>query len=293
MTELVQTVVDGLGLGSIYGALALALVLIHRSTGIINFSQGEIGMIAAFVAWGLLQTGLPLLVAVLLALAAAFAGGMLLERCVMRPVEGRDLLSQVIVTLGLFIAINAVAGWIWGYDNRQFPSLFGDGSVTILGIRIAVDTLGVIGLLIAVVALLQLLLMRTRVGLQMRAVAVDRVASQLAGVPLGRTLMLAWGLAAMLAALAAVLIAPSLFLDVNFMRAVLIYAFAAAALGGFDSPMGAIVGGWVIGVVEGLAASYLGRIGSELNILVPLLVIVVVLLVRPNGLFGQRAVVRA
>jgi branched-chain amino acid transport system permease protein len=293
MRDLVQTLVDGLGLGSIYAALALALVLIHRATGIVNFAQGEMGMVATFGAWSLLNAGLPLAAAVALALAGAFAGGMLIERVVMRPIEGRPQLSQVIVTLGLFIALGSLAGWIWGHDNHAFPSLFGDGATTLFGVRLRTDTLGTIGLLIAVVALLQLLLARTRIGLQLRAVAADQVASQLAGVPLGRTLMLGWGLAGALSALAGILIAPSLFLDVTFMRSVLIYAFAAAALGGFDSPLGAVVGGWTIGVAQSLASAYVDPLGGDLNILVPLIVILAVLLVKPSGLFGVREAVRA
>jgi len=292
VTEFIQRTVDGIAAGSIYGAVALALVLIYRTTGIVNFAQGEMAMFSTFIAWGLVQTGMPLGVAVVLTLALSFLGGMVIERAVIRPVEGSDPLALVIVTLGLLILLNSGAGWIWGFTNRAFPSMFPDGSIDIGGVRIAWESLGILAITLGVVGLLFLFTQRTKLGLAMRAVAMNPESSRLAGIRVGRTLMIGWGLAALVGALAGVLIAPRLFLDVNFMGAVLVYSFAAATLGGFDSPLGAIVGGWIIGVSETLAGHYVDFIGADLKILVPLAIIIAVLMVRPSGLFGAREVAR-
>jgi branched-chain amino acid transport system permease protein len=292
VTEFVQRTVDGIAAGSIYGALALALVLIYRTTGIVNFAQGEMAMFSTFIAWGLVQTGMPLGVAVVLTLALSFLGGVVIERVVIRPVEGTDPLALVIVTLGLLILLNSGAGWIWGFTNRAFPSMFPDDSVDIGGVRIAWESLGILAITLGVVGLLFLFTQRTKLGLAMRAVAMNPESSRLAGIRVGRTLMIGWGLAALVGALAGVLIAPRLFLDVNFMGAVLVYSFAAATLGGFDSPLGAIVGGWIIGITETLAGHYVDFIGADLKVLVPLAIIIAVLMVRPSGLFGAREVAR-
>ena len=292
MERLIQTIVDGIATGSLYGALALAVVLIFRTTGIVNFAQGETAMFSTFIAWGLVEAGLPLGLAVLATLALSFLGGMLIERIIIRPVEGGEVLTLVIVTLGLFILVNSAAGWIWGFTNRGFPAVFGDESVDILGVRIAWESVGITGVTLAVVGLLYLFTTRTKLGLAMRAVSANPESSQLAGIRVGRTLMIGWGLAAAVGALAGTLIAHSLFLDVNFMGAVLVYSFAAATLGGFDSPAGAVIGGWIIGVTEQLAGHYVDFIGADLKILVPLAIIIAVLLVRPTGLFGSREVAR-
>jgi branched-chain amino acid transport system permease protein len=293
MERFIQLVIDGIAIGSIYGALALALVLIFRSTGIVNFAQGEMAMFSTFVAWALVQGGLPLGLALLAALAASFVGGMLIERVIIRPVEGEDPLTILIVTLGLFILVNSAAGWIWGFNNRGFPRALPGGSTDVLGVRLSYESLGIVAVLLVVVGLLWLLFEKTKLGLAMRAAAANPASSRLVGINVGRTLAIGWGLAALLGALAGVLVAPQLFLDVNFMGGVLVYSFAAATLGGFDSPKGAVIGGWIIGVAETLAGDYIGFIGSDLTILVPLAIIFGVLLVRPNGLFGSPEAVRA
>jgi branched-chain amino acid transport system permease protein len=291
--RLIQTLVDGVATGSLYGALALAVVLIFRTTGIVNFAQGEMAMFSTFIAWGLLQAGFPLGLAVVATVGLSLLGGMLIERVLIRPVEGEDHLTLAIVTLGLFILLNSGAGWIWGFENRSFPSIFPDDSVTLGGADVAVESLGIVGLLLAVVGVLYLFFQRTKLGLAVRAVSINPESSRLSGISVGRTLMIGWGIAAAVGALAGTLIAARLFLDVNFMGGVLIYSFAAATLGGFDSPIGAVIGGWVIGVSEGLASTYVDFIGADLKILVPLTVILVVLLIRPSGLFGSPEVARA
>ena len=293
MERFVQVIIDGLATGSLYGALALAVVLIYRSTGIVNFAQGEMAMFSTFIAWGLMQAGLPLGLALLGTLVFSFVAGMLIERVIIRPVEGGEVLTLVIVTLGLYILVNSAAGWIWGFGNRSFPGLFGDGSFDVAGVRISVESIGIVAVLLAVVGILFAVTQRTKVGLAMRAVSLNPDSSRLVGISVGRTLMIGWGIASLVGALAGALIAPRLFLDVNFMGGVLIYSFAAATLGGFDSPLGAVLGGWIIGVAENLAGTYVDFIGSDLKILVPLLAILVVLLFRPTGLFGSAEVARA
>jgi branched-chain amino acid transport system permease protein len=288
-----QVVVDGIADGSIYATLALALVLIFRSTGVVNFAQGEMAMFSTFVAWALVQGGAPLWLGLLGAFAVSFAGGMLVERVLIRPVEGGNPLSLVIVTLGLFIVVNAVAGWIWGFTLKDFPDVFPGGAVEVGGVSLAVESLGIIAVLLVVVALLWALFSHTSIGLSMRAAAQNPASARLVGIPVGRMLMLGWGLAALLGAVAGVLVAPRLFLDTNMMAGVLVYSFAGAALGGFDSPLGAVVGSWIIGVTEGLAGTYVDVIGSDLKVLVPLGIIFAVLLVRPSGLFGSPEVTRA
>jgi branched-chain amino acid transport system permease protein len=289
----VQVIIDGWATGSLYGALAVAVVLIYRSTGIVNFAQGEMAMFSTFVAWGLLQAGLPLGLALLGTLVLSFVGGMVIERVIIRPVEGGEVLTLVIVTLGLYILVNSAAGWIWGFGNRAFPSAFGDGTIDVAGTSISVESVGIVAVLLGVVGVLYAVFQHTKIGLAMRAVSINPDSSRLVGISVGRTLMVGWGIAALVGALAGALIAPRLFLDVNFMGGVLIYSFAAATLGGFDSPFGAVLGGWIIGIAENLAGTYVDFIGSDLKILVPLLTILVVLLFRPHGLFGSAEVARA
>ena len=293
MQQFIETIIDGIATGSIYGALALALVLIYRSTGIVNFAQGEFAMFSTFIAWSLTEAGVALGLAILLTLAVSLVGGMVIERVLIRPVEGGQELTLVTVTLGLFILVNGLARWIWGSTNRGFPNLFPDGSADLAGVGVSYEAVGLLAVLLGVVGVLWLIFQHTTLGLAMRAAAVDPAASRLVGIPVGRMLMLGWGMAAVCGALAGVLVAPRLFLDPGLMGPVIIYSFAAATLGGFDSPFGAVLGGWIIGVAEALAGGYVEFIGQDLKILVPLGVILAVLLVRPQGLFGSPEVARA
>lgn len=293
MVDFLQQIVQGLGAGAVYASLALALVLIHRFTGIVNFAQGELAMISAYVAWQLMDSGMPFWFALPVTLAVSFLGGMLIERVVIRPVEGAPELTIVIVTVGLFIFVNAMAGLIWSFTVKDFPRPFPDGGLDLAGVSIGWQTLGIIGVVALVMAGLYVLFQHTSAGLTMRAVACNPASARLVGIRVSRVLMLGWGLAATVGALSGVLVAPLLFLEPNMMGGVLIYAFAAATLGGFDSPVGAVIGGAVVGVAETLAGAYVEFVGADLKIGVPLLIILGVLLVRPQGLFGRPAVERA
>jgi branched-chain amino acid transport system permease protein len=291
MTFFIQQVVEGLSAGAIYAALALALVLVFKGTAMINFAQGEMAMFSTYVAWQLNAWGLPLPVAILGALAFAFAGGVVLEWSVVRPVRGANELTVTVVTLGLFLGLNSLAAWIWTSQVKGFPSLFTGDPIRLGGVTVSRDSLGTLVVALLVFGVLYWLFARTRVGLSMRAVAANSESAQLVGVSVNRTSMLSWGLASLLGALAAVLVVPTLFLEPNALFGVLLYAFAAAALGGLDSFGGAIVGGLVVGLTESLAGAYL--VPSDMKMVLALGIIMVVLVVRPSGLFGSRTVVRA
>lgn len=292
VTGFVQQIIEGLSAGALYAGMALALVLIYRFTGIVNFAQGELAMFSAFLAWQLVASGMPFWAALPVTIAVSFAGGMLIERIVIRPVEGAPELTLVIVTVGLFFFVNAAAGWIWSYQLKSFPNPFPDGSLRMGGVTAGYGSLGILTVVAVVMTLLYLLFRYTRIGLAMRAVATNPQSARLAGIGVGTVLALGWGLAAAVGAVSGVLSAPLLFLEPNMMGGVLIYAFAAATLGGFDSPGGAVAGGLIVGVAETLAGAYLDVVGTELKIGVPLVIILGVLLLRPQGLFGTAVVER-
>jgi len=286
-----QHVVIGLSSGGIYASLALALVLVYRATRVINFAQGEMAMFCTFIAWSLLDRGFPYWGAFFATLAIAFAGGVALERVVIRPLEGGPTLTIVMVTIGLLIGLNGAAFWIWGGEPKSFPSAFSTRTVHVGGVVFSVQDAGTIAVTLGAVVLLWLFFRYTKLGLAMRASAVNPEESRLVGVRVGWMLAFGWGLAAVLGAVSGMLAAPSLFLDPNLMRPVIIYAFAAAVLGGLDSPVGAVVGGLLLGVGLELLTTYVDALAG-LQLPVALAIIVAVLLVRPAGLLGRPAVSR-
>jgi branched-chain amino acid transport system permease protein len=290
MWALVQQTVDGLESGAIYAALALALVLIHRSAGLVNFAQGEIAMFSTYVTFSLFQLGWPIQLAALGALVVSFGAGMVLERALFRPIPANEPLAAIVVMLALFVGFNALAGVIWSYQVQRLPSLFPPGLVRFDGVSFSFNSLGTLAVLLVICALLYLLFGRTRLGLMMRAAASNPESSRLLGIRVGAMFGIGWGLAAALGCLAGVLMAPRLFLDPNAMQGVLIFAIAAATVGGLDSAPGAVICGLAIGVVENLAGAYL--VGSDLQTVVPLFAIVLILTLRPAGLFGSPRAVR-
>lgn len=285
---LVNQLIEGISRGTIYASLALAIVLILRSTRIANFAQGEMAMFSTYATWQLMSCGLPAWLAVILTLALSGLVGAALERVVLRPVEGANPLIGVMVTFGIYLAINSLAGTIWSYQTRSFPSPFSAGVLDLGQIRLTWQTMGTVGVLAAEIGALWFLLQKTRIGLAMRAATSNSASSELVGIDIGRIYMLGWALAAMLGSLAGLLIAPRVFLEPNMMSEVLIYAFAGAALGGMESPLGAVLGSLFLGITESLAITYLPFLGSDLKVLVPLVVICLVLLALPTGLFGAK-----
>jgi branched-chain amino acid transport system permease protein len=288
-----QQVVAGLASGSIYAALALALVLIHRATGVINFAQGEMATFSTYIAWTLTTNhGWAYWPAFAVTLGVSFLGGAAIHQTIIRPNEKGSLLRVVIVTIGLLILFNGLVTWIWGGEVRAVQSPFPAGTTEIAGVAITTADIGTIAVVVGTVAALWALFQYTKLGLAMRAAAVNPAEARLVGVRVTWMLSLGWGLAAVLGAVAGMLAAPSVFLDPNLMAALLIYAFAAAVLGGIDSPVGAVVGGLTLGVGLNLIGTYVDFVGADLRLPVALLVILVVLLVKPTGIFGKAEVRR-
>jgi branched-chain amino acid transport system permease protein len=287
MHQLLQQIFSGLAAGAIYASLALALVMIYRATDLVNFAQGEMAMFSTYIAWTLVNAGLPFWAAFVLTLVVSFLGGMTIERVLIRPVENAPVLAAVVVTIGLLLIFNALAGWIFTYTLQEFPSPFPDR--TMFGALMTTRDLGVIGVTLVMLLLLFVFFRFTATGLAMRAAAQNPESARLCGIPVGRMLAIGWGLAAAIGATAGIMVAPVLFLDPNMMGGVLLYAFAGALLGGITSPVGAVVGGLIVGVTENLVGTYL--IASQLKLTVALGLIILVLVFRPNGLFGT-AIVR-
>jgi branched-chain amino acid transport system permease protein len=294
MAEFWQQVVDGLATGGIYASLALGIVLVYRSTRVINFAQGELATFSTFVAWQLIEWGLPFWGAFFLTLALSFVGGVAIERVVIRPIERAPALTIVIVTLGGLIALNGLSGWIWGSDTKTFPAEFSRTPHTLGGVAFTAQQLGTIGVTLGAAVLIYVFFRFTKIGLGLRAAALAPDAARLLGVRVSWMLALGWGLAAMLGALSGMLTAPDAFLDPNMMLGVLLYALAAAVLGGLESPIGAVVGGLTLGVVLNLIGTYSDRVisvdlGGQMRLVAGLAIILVVLLFRPQGLFGRVA----
>jgi branched-chain amino acid transport system permease protein len=291
-TEFAQQVAAGIREGAIYAGLALAIVIIYRSTRVINFAQGELATFTTFIAWSLMNHGLSFWTAFPIVLAIAFAGGVAIERVVIRPVEDAPVLTIVIITLGLALLLNGLMSVIWGGASRQFNGPFSTRTIDVGSVPISVQDIGIVVVSVGLVVLLGLFFRFTKLGLALRAAAVNPESSRLVGIRVGWMLALGWGIAAVLGAVAGMMIAPVVFLDPNMMQTILLYAFAAAVLGGLDSPLGAVVGGILLGVTITLLGRYVGFIGSTLKLPAALMLILVLLLVRPGGLFGRVAVKR-
>jgi len=288
-----QQIISGIATGSGFAILALALVMIYRSTAILNFAQGEMAMFSTFMAWTFL-TRMDFWPAFILSILVAAAMGAALELLILRPVEEAPALNSVIVTLGLFTTFNALALWIWGSQPKGFGpfSIFKGSALCAADVCVGRASVGILAGAAVIMLLLYLLFQRTRVGLAMRATAQNRLASQLVGIPVGRMLTLGWALSAACGAVAGVLISQNVGLTTISLFPVLLFAFAAAVLGGLDSPAGAIVGGLSIGIIRNMAGTYVPSDVGNIDLTIAFIVIVLVLMVRPTGLFGKRAVRR-
>jgi branched-chain amino acid transport system permease protein len=286
-SDFAQQVTSGLAAGAIYASLALALVLIYQTTNVVNFAQGEMATFTTYIAWTLMNRGVPYWPAFVLTLLIAFSGGVAVERVLIRPLEHRPELVIVIFTIGMLTALNGLTGWIWGPEVKLFDSPFPNRSVILGDVAISIRDIGTFCVCLGTVVVLWLFFRFTTLGLAMRAVAFNPDASRLMGVRVGWMLALGWGFAATLGAIAGMMAAPSVFLDPDMMLVVLIYGFAAAVLGGIDSPLGAVVGGLLLGVAINLLGAYVDFVGQELRLPTALAVLLVVLIVRPTGLFGR------
>jgi branched-chain amino acid transport system permease protein len=288
VTKFIDFTLNGISTGAIYAAVALALVLIWRATRIVNFAQGAMLMITTFIASAVISgTGgasYSYWLGFVVALIAGFALGAVTERVLIRPVEGGPPLNAVVITLGLYSVLVAVAGMIWGNSPRSFPTAFSIRGYDVGGTRLlfAPNDTFIVLVVVALALALALLFVRTALGLKMRAAAFTPEVSRLLGVRVGRMFTLGWGLAAVAGAVAGILIAPTVFLGPNQFDPILIGGFVAAVLGGLDSPPGAVVGGLLLGLVLSYVSGYEG---SALAPLAALVVLVVVLMIRPTGLF--------
>lgn len=279
----------GIASGGVYAIVALALVMIYQSTGHVNFAQGEMAMFSTYIAWWLINAGISYPTAFIGTVLFAFALGVAVERIAVRPMAQSPVMATVVLFIALLMIFNSVAGWLFTYTIKAFPSPFPD-SPPFGQTYISSHEFGTIGVTVVVLAVLFCFFRFSSVGLAMRAAAQNPVSSRLVGINVGWMLAAGWGVASAIGAVAGMMIAPKVYLDPNMMSGILMYAFAAAILGGIDSPPGAVVGGFIVGILENLVGTYI--VGTELKLSVALVLIVGVLTVRPAGLFGRPHLVK-
>jgi branched-chain amino acid transport system permease protein len=290
MELFLHQVLAGLATGGIYACMALAIVMIYQAIDTLNFAQGEMAMVSTFIAWQLMQWGSPYWIAFGGAVVLSFAAGVVIERVLFKPVRHAPALSHLVIFIALFAILNSLAGFIWDYNVKSFPTPFGTRPLIGQGLMSAHDA-GMIGVTLVLLGLLYGFFRHTRIGLAMRAAAADPESARLCGIRVGWMFALGWGMAAAVGAVAGMLIAPVVFLEPNMMLSILLYGFAAAVVGGLTSPAGAVLGGFAVGVIENLAGTYIPYIGREMKLTIALVLIVAVLTVKPSGLFG-RVIVR-
>lgn len=289
MDAFIHQVLAGLATGGIYASLALALVMIYQATQLVNFAQGALAMFCTYIAWSLINAGVPYWAAFFLSVAFAFVLGVVIERVVIRPVENAPVLAVVVVFIALLVILTSVAGWIYSYTIKTFPSPF--PAAPLFGNKyMSSHEIGAIGVTLVVLLLLYAFFRLTPLGLAMRAAAQNPESSRLVGIRVGWMLALGWGLAAAIGSVAGMMVAPIVFLDPNMMGGILLYAFAAALVGGVDSPGGAVFGGFLVGVLENVLGAFV--IGNDLKLAVALVLIIGVLVVRPSGFFGKVHITR-
>jgi branched-chain amino acid transport system permease protein len=289
MEAFLHQVLSGLATGGIYASIALALVMIYQATHLVNFAQGEMAMFSTYIAWTLIERGMPYWAAFAVTVVAAFLMGVVIERTVIRPIARRSELAVVVVFIGLLVIFNSVAGFIWTYSMKTFPSPF--SPAVLPGSKyLSTHEIGAMLITLGELALLYAFFRFTSLGLAMRAAAYNPVSSRLVGIRVGWMLALGWGLAAVIGAVAGMMVAHVVYLDPNMMAGILLYGFAGALLGGIDNPGGAVAGGFIVGVAENVLGAYV--IGTDLKLTLALVLIVGVLTVKPSGLFGKTIVTR-
>jgi branched-chain amino acid transport system permease protein len=288
VVEFLQFTLSGVVFGMIYAAVALSLVLIWRGTRLLNYAQGGMAMFTTYVAIEVIYHTGSYWAGFVVALAAGIVLGAALQLTVIRPTLNKPPLNGVIVTIGLLTLLEGLAGIFYGGEYRSFPSAF-----SITGIKIGTTPLGVSrsDVFVAVAVLVTTLVLAaafkyTSAGLRMRAAAFNATIARLSGVRVARVLTVGWALAGLIGALAGVLVSPSTFLYPSSMDTIFVFGFTAAVIGGLDSAVGAVVGGLVLGIALSYVAGYLGAKGSDLTSLVALGILVVVLMIRPGGLFS-------
>ena len=291
MELFLQQVVAGIATGAIYACMALSVVMIYQAIHHLNFAQGEMAMFSTYIAWQIGVWGFPWYFAFPLAIIISFIGGFAVERIVFKPIEKAPVLSHIVVFIALFSIFNSLAGFIWDFTIKNVESPFGEGGF--MGSQLlSKHQAGMIGVTIVMLIALWAFFRFTRVGLAMRAAAANPESARLVGIRVAMMTALGWGMAAAIGAVAGILIAPVVFLEPNMMLAILLYGFAGAVLGGLTNPLGAVIGGFLVGVIENLAGTYLGEIGAELKLSIALVLIILVLVIKPEGLLGRKIVQR-
>ena len=283
MQGVLHQILSGIATGGIYASVALALVMIYQATHHVNFAQGEMATLSTYIAYTMVTAGWSYWVSFVATVVISFIMGVVIERVLMRPMENAPVLASVGIFIGLLFIVNAMTGWIWDFTIKTFPSPFHDAPM--LGGFLSGHELGSTVVTLVMLTGVYLFFRHTSLGLAMRAAAYNPTSSRLVGVRVGWMLALGWGLAAAIGAVAGMMIAPIVFLDPNMMGGVLLYAFAGALLGGIENPLGAVIGGFAVGVIENLGGAYV--VGTELKLSLALVIIVCVLMVKPNGLFGR------
>ncbi len=291
MELFLHQVMAGLATGGIYACVALAVVMIHQAIDHFNFAQGEMAMFSTFVAWQLLEWGVPFWIAFAAAAAISFVAGVAIERILFRPIHNAPVLAHIVAFIALFAILNSLAGFIWDFNLKSFPSPFGTRPLLGSGL-ISTREAGMIATTVLLLAFVYAFFRFTRVGLAMRAAAANPDSARLVGIRVGWMMALGWGMAAAIGAVAGMMIAPVVFLEPNMMLGILLYGLAGAVVGGLSSPGGAVLGGFIVGIVENLAGTFIPYVGRELKLTVALVLIVAFLTVRPSGLFGRAVVHR-
>jgi len=288
MEELIQQVLGGIATGAIYACIALAVVMIYQAIDHFNFAQGEMAMFSAFLTWQMIDWGANYWVAFFVCIVISFIGGVAIERIVFAPLHNAPVFTHIVVFIALFQIFNAGAGFIWEFTIKEFPSPFPE-KLPFDTVLIGPHELGMTLITLIMLGLIFSFFRFTSIGLAMRASAASPESARLVGISVGWMVALGWGLAAAIGAVGGMMIAPVVFLEPNMMLGILLYGFAGAVVGGLSSPGGAVVGGFLMGVIEPLAGM---AIGSELKLTVALVVIVIILIFKPSGLFGRVVVQR-
>ncbi|MDE1935647.1 branched-chain amino acid ABC transporter permease [Bradyrhizobium sp.] len=291
MDLLLNQILAGISTGAIYACMALAVVMIYQAIDHLNFAQGEMAMFSTFISWQLMQWGMPYWVAFAITLVLSFIGGIVIERLLFKPLAKAPILTNVAGFIALFAILNSSAGLIWDFTIKEYPTPF--GSSPFLGSQlISTHQAGMIGVTVLLLIALYVFFRYTRIGLAMRAAASVPESARLVGINTSWMIALGWGMAAAIGSIAGMLIAPVVFLEPNMMVSILLYGFAAAVLGGLTSPFGAVIGGFLVGIIENLAGTYIPGVGNELKLPIALALIITVLVIKPAGLFGRPVVKR-
>ncbi|HHY20466.1 MAG TPA: branched-chain amino acid ABC transporter permease [Bacilli bacterium] len=285
-----QIIVSGLIFGCIYALVALGLVLIYKTMDIVNFAHGEMAMISTFISFIFLtKYGLPYIVSLILALIFAGFFGFFVYQVFMKRIQSDPHLNQIVLTLGLFMIFNGVAGLIWGYQSSTFPEALRGDPFKIASVYLTKNDLFIVGITLALMLLFVFIFRFTKIGLAMRAAAQDVMASKLMGIKVNKVFMGTWVIASILGGIAGMMTAPFTFLSPNMMYDIIVISFAGAVLGGFISLPGAVLGGLIVGVFENLVSYY---ISPEMKIVFVFLLIIIILYIRPQGIFGGAKMIK-